>query len=194
MDIRIRDTEACERQPQLVWDTIWIERADGGGGYGDWIMSGPQDQVESRGGLRAEHALHTATLLQLFTDRRADDDDTLPRDDGDRRGWWGDTIRLDDEPAQALGSRLWLLERAVFTPRTFEIARDYVIEALATMAEQGAVARTDVEVSGDQVTGHLYIAVSHYSHDGRRAYEQRFGVLWQQMKNPKQMNFRDRAA
>lgn len=84
--IRVRSAEACERQPQLLWDTIWIQRLDASGGYGDWILAGADDQVESRGGLRAEAALHTATMLCLFTDARAQEDDTLPTNDGDRRG------------------------------------------------------------------------------------------------------------
>ncbi len=63
--VRIRDTEACEPQPILIWDTIWVQRLDASGGYGDWIMAGDRDQVESRGGLRAEAALHTATMLCL---------------------------------------------------------------------------------------------------------------------------------
>jgi phage gp46-like protein len=189
--IRVRDTEACERQPQLLWDTIWIQRLDASGGYGDWILAGAGDQVESRGGLRAEAALHTATMLCLFTDRQAEDDDTLPTDDGDRRGWWGDSVRLDDEPEVPLGSRLWLLERATLTDRTPALALDYAEEALAVLADQGAVARTEVETSADRSTGALFIVVRHFSHDGARVYDQRFGVLWEQTRRPVPMNFGD---
>lgn len=189
--IRVRDTEACERQPQLLWDTIWIQRLDASGGYGDWILAGAGDQVESRGGLRAEAALHTATMLCLFTDRQAEDDDTLPTDDGDRRGWWGDSVRLDDEPEVPLGSRLWLLERATLTDRTPALAQDFAEEALAVLAEQGAVARTEVETSADRSSGALFIIVRHFSHDGARVYDQRFGVLWEQARRPVPMNFGD---
>jgi phage gp46-like protein len=189
--IRVRDTEACERQPQLLWDTIWIQRLDASGGYGDWILAGADDQTESRGGLRAEAALHTATMLCLFTDRQAEDDDVLPADDGDRRGWWGDSVRLDEEPEVQLGSRLWLLERAVLTDRTPEVAKDYAEEALAILSDQGAVARTDVEVSADRSSGALFIVVRHYSHAGVRVYDQRFGVLWDQTRRAAPMNFGD---
>lgn len=190
--IRFRDTEACERQPQLLWDTVWIQRLDASGGYGDWILAGANDQAESRGGLRAEAALHTATLLCLFTDRQAEDEDVLPTNDGDRRGWWGDSIRLEEEPAGVLlGSRLWLLERAVLTDRTPAIAKEYAAEALAVLVEQGAVARTDVEVSVDRTAGALFIVVRHFSHDGARVYDQRFGVLWEQSRQAAPMNFGD---
>ncbi|MFZ4807462.1 MAG: phage GP46 family protein [Hyphomicrobiaceae bacterium] len=189
--IRIRDTEACDRQPQLLWDTIWVQRLDASGGYGDWILAGADDQVDSRGGLRAEQAIHTATMLCLFTDRRAEDDDVLPTDDGDRRGWWGDSIRLNEEPEVPLGSRLWLLERAVLTDRTPGLAKDYAEEALAVLADQAAVARTEVETWSDATAGALYIAVRHYSHDGTRTYDQRFGVLWAQTSRAVPMNFGD---
>lgn len=187
--IRIRDTEACEPQPQLLWDTIWVQRIDASGGWGDWILAGPSDQVESRGGLRAEAALHTATLICLFTDAHAAADDELPTDDGDRRGWWGDSVRLDGEPDVPLGSKLWLLERAVLNEQTRRRAQDYAEDALAVLAQQGAVARTVVETAIDQLAGHLLISVAHYSHDGHTAYEQRFGVLWQQSLRNAPMNF-----
>lgn len=191
VSIRVRDTEACERQPQLAWDTVWVQRLDASGGWGDWILAGETDQIESRGGLRAEAALHTATLLCLFTDARAAADDDLPTDDGDRRGWWGDSIRLDGEPETALGSKLWLLERVALSEDTRRRAQDYAEDALATLADQGAVARTVVETEINQAAGHLMILVSHYSHDGRTAYEQRFGVLWQQSRRNAPMNLGD---
>ena len=40
--------------------------------------------------LGADDGLRTAVQLSLFTDRRAEDDDVLPANDGDRRGWLGD--------------------------------------------------------------------------------------------------------
>ena len=189
--IRIRDAESCEAQPQLLWDTIWVQRADASGGWGDWILAGPEDQPESRGGLRAEAALHTATLLCLFTDARAADDDELPTDDGDRRGWWGDSVRLEGEPEVPLGSKLWLLERAVLNEETRQRARDYAEDALAVLREQGAVARTEVMTEIDQAAGHLFLEVRHFSHDGAMAYEQRFGVLWRQTLRNAPMNFGD---
>lgn len=193
MEIRIRDTEACERQPQLLWDTIWVQRTDAAGGFGDWILARADagDQVESLGGLRAEAALHTATLLCLFTDAPARADDVLPANDGDRRGWWGDSVRIDGEPDTPMGSRLWLLERAVLSDRTAQAAEDYARESLGTLIEQGAVARTDISTTIDKSIGALFLVVQHFSRSGEKTYEQRFGVVWQQTLNAARMNYGD---
>jgi phage gp46-like protein len=191
MEIRIRDTEACEPQPQLLWDTIWYQRTDAAGGYGDWILARDGDQVESLGGLRAEAALHTATLLSLFTDAPARPDDVLPANDGDRRGWWGDSVPIDGEPTKPIGSRLWLLERAVLTDQTAAHAKDYAQESLATLVEQGAVASTKIETWVDRQMSALFISVEHYSRTGEKTYSQKFGVLWQQSQNGARMNYGD---
>lgn len=192
VQIRLRDTEGCERQPQLLWDTIWVQRLDASGGYGDWAMAGPGDQTESLGGLRAEAALHTATMLCLFTDQRLPDDIANPSADGDPRGWWGDSIRLDGEPEVPIGSLLWTLERAALDSRLAMLARDHAEAALAVLAGQGAVARTEVEAEIDRRSAALLLRVRHYSRDGARSYEQRFGVVWGQERRPAQMNFGDR--
>lgn len=193
MLIRYRDQEACEPEPQLLWDTIWVQRLDASGGYGDWMIASTGDQVESLGGLRAEAALHTATLLQLFTDCRLPDGRKDPAGDADPRGWWGDSLRLDGEPEAPLGSLLWTLERAPLTDRLAREARDIVADAMAVLAAQGAVARTDVETAIDRRAASLMITIRHYSHDGARAYEQQFGVLWAQASRNAPMNFGDRS-
>ncbi len=196
--VRFRDAEACEPEPHLLWDTVWVQRLDASGGYGDWILAGSGDQVESRGGLRAESALHTATLLQLFTDRRRPDSGPYAArpgagEDSDPRGWWGNSIRLDDEPDAELGSLLWTLERGVITDRLAAEARAIVEDALAVLAAQGAVAATEVETSVDRRQQSLLITVRHYSQAGARIYEQRFGVLWHQSARNAPMNFGDRS-
>lgn len=191
--IRIRAEEACDPQPNLLWDSVWVQRLDGSGGYADWIMAGAGDQPQSRGGLRAEAALHTATMICLFTDRRLPADQTNPADDGDPRGWWGDSIRLDGEPEGELGSLLWTLERGTLDERTALLAKDYAAEALEVIARQGAVARTDIDSVADPVRGRLMLSVRHYSADGSTVYDQRFAVLWQQERQPKPMNFGDRS-
>lgn len=189
--IRTRALEACETQPHLLWDTIWVQRVDASGGYGDWILAGPGDQIESRGGLRSEAAIHTATMLQIFTDRRLPDDLANPFDDGDPRGWWGDSIRLEGEPDVPLGSLLWTLHRSILDSRIALLARDYAEEALKVLLDQGAVARTDVATVHDEVAGTLFMTIRHFSQDGAKIYDQRFGVLWDQERRPAQMNFGD---
>lgn len=188
--IRIRDAEACApRQPHLLWDTVWVQRLNASGGYGDWLLAGPDDQAASQGGLRSESSLHTATLLCLFSDRRLPEGYAAPNDDGDRRGWWGDSVKLSGEPAGEFGSLLWTLERSRLDDRITQLAADYAREALQTLIEQGAVARTDVTSESDTLQGTLMLSVRHFSADGAKRYEQKFAVLWEQEKAPRPMNF-----
>ncbi len=191
--VRFRDAEACEPSPQLLWDTIWVQRLDASGGHGDWILAGSGDQIESRGGLRAEAALHTATMLCLFTDRRLPDGLQHPSNDSDPRGWWGNSIRLDGEPDVEMGSLLWTLERRTISDRLVMEAEDFARDALAVLAGQGAVARTEVAGELDRAQSALLLVVRHYSQAGTAVYEQRFGVIWQQTLNPAPMNFGDRS-
>jgi phage gp46-like protein len=59
----------------------------------------------------------------------------------DRRGWWADAFdqvnALDKLAPESFGSRLWLLMREKQLPKTRERVRDYVLEALAWMIEDG---------------------------------------------------------
>lgn len=98
--------------------------------------------------LTSDTSLRTAILLSLFTDRRANDDDSLPDDTDDRRGWWGDSL----PPATAAtgwqtGSRLWLLSRAKQTDETARRARDYAEEALVWLTDSGAADAVTVETA-----------------------------------------------
>ena len=64
---------------------------------------------------------------------------------------------------------------------------------MAVLAEQGAVARTDVTTEIDRRSGALLIRVVHHSQSGQRIYEQRFGVLWEQAGRNAPMNFGDQS-
>lgn len=195
MQIRIRDSEGCEVQPHLLWDSVWHQEIGAEGGFADWHLESPVadgGDPANQGGLRARATLHTATMILLFTDARAPEGEALPDMSEDRRGWWGDSYPLPGEPEDArLGSLLWLLERSPLDDATRITARDYVAEALDTLRLQGAVARTDVDVVTDILAGRLEILVRHYSHSGATIYDQRFDVLWRQEITPAQMNFGD---
>lgn len=110
--------------------TVWVPAA----GRGDWTLAGRD--------LASGHDLATAVIISLFTDRRADADDIIPDGTGDPRGWWGDTGRL-----RPLGSKLWLLERAMKTEATRLRAEDYAAEALAWLVEDGVAADVQVAAS-----------------------------------------------
>ena len=92
--------------------------------------------------LKVDHGLRTKVIISLFTDARAHDDDVLPSDDNDRRGYWGDTYA-----GGIKGSRLYLLERAKEIQDTLDKAKDYAAEALYWFIEEG-IAQT-VKVTTD---------------------------------------------
>lgn len=122
--------------------------------------------------------LVSAMYLSLATDRRAADDDALPANDGDRRGWWGDEFALVEQ--DRIGSRLWLLDR---TTRRADLARDaaiYTDEALAWLKSDGVLADLDIEVELNQ-TG-LFIEIVAHRPDGT-SVEFRYPHVWEGQSN-----------
>lgn len=192
MLFRIRETEACDAQPLLYWDSIWIQRLNASGGYCDWILAGENDQPESRGGLRSEAALHTSTQLCLFTNARLPEGMQPPDDSGYRGGWWGNSIRLEGEPAEEFGSLLWTKARAPLSDRLGLEIQDICEDALAVLRDQGAVARTDVGVEIRRQQGFVGITVRHYDETQALKYDQQFDVLWAQAAQNAPMNYGDR--
>lgn len=124
-------------------------------------------------------SLRDLTWISLFSDRRADPADVLPDPSGDppyRGGWWGDSFDEDGEDGDdQFGSRLWLLARGVVTDSTVARAQNYVVEALAWMARDGLVARTDVEAERFDHT--IAMTVRHTRQDGS-AETVRYADLW----------------
>lgn len=188
--IRLREKEQCGEQPFLSPDIVIKVAADYA--YADLAIADPVETM-NRGGLRSREALQTAVLIQLFSDARARDEDVLPDMlDPDRRGWWGDSVGRVPEQGQAnIGSRLWLLRRSPLTPDTAVIAAEMVHEALQPIVDQGAVSHFEVETESSYMrlatsapeTGVLAIAVRGYDTDGQRSYDQRFEVLWDQVRD-----------
>ncbi|WP_431282728.1 phage GP46 family protein [Humitalea sp. 24SJ18S-53] len=97
------------------------------------------------GGLATDAGLGTAIYISLFTDRRATVDE-MP--EGDRRGWVGDVLAMDDD---RIGSRLWLLKREIASEDVRQRAEDYAAEALAWIVEGNLAAA--VEVAAEWLTG-----------------------------------------
>jgi len=92
--------------------------------------------------LATDDGLETAVILSLFTDRRATSADVLPEGQSDRRGWWGDDMPLvaDDR----IGSRLWLLGREKQLATVLVRAREYALEALQWLLDDGIAERVEV--------------------------------------------------
>jgi len=193
MRVRIRDTEACEPASTFIWDSAFFNRPDASGGYADWIMAGPDDPAEQRGGFRARMMLATSVLIQLFTDKRLPEGDENPGDTGDPRGWWGDSIKLPDEPEGFVtGSLLWTLERSILNAETAQRAKDYALDALDWLVSQGAASRFDVEVETRIPEGILVIHVDGFDHAGKPLLNAAYDVLWAQERNPAPMTYRSR--
>ncbi|NNM69859.1 MAG: phage GP46 family protein [Gallionella sp.] len=122
---------------------------------GDWVQqSVPGADLESDSGLQ------TAVLISIFTDRAALPDDVIPDGSGDPRGWWG------DDPEHPIGSRLWLLHRAKQTNETLLRAKDYLIEAVQWLIDDGAVAKFDIVVQW-AAPSLLGATVTAYRQDGQ---------------------------
>lgn len=93
--------------------------------------------------LAVDDGLETAVIISLFTDRRADPDNPLPDESGDRRGWWADAYpRIEGD---RIGSKLWLLSREKQLQSVVNRAREYAREALAWLVDDGIARRVTVE-------------------------------------------------
>lgn len=128
--------------------------------------------------LASDRGLATAVALSLFTDRRAETDDTPPSGDArDRRGWWADQFAAVE--SDRIGSRLWLLDRSKRSNETVLRAQEYVREALAWMLEDRVVENIDVtvETTGARIT----IAVG-LKRPGRDPVSFRFAHSWDHLQ------------
>lgn len=133
---------------------------------GDWTVLSP--------GLSSDDGLETAVVISLFTDRRASDDDTLPAG-FNRRGWWADAIT--DIPGDQIGSKLWLLCREKQLPAVVSKAREYALESLQWMIEDGVA--QGVNVTAEIVrTGVLGLAVEIVKPD-KTVARYRFENFWE---------------
>ncbi len=133
----------------LLWDPVQ--------GIADMALSGPDLQTDS--------GLRTAVIISLFTDRQAEPGDVIPDGSTDPRGWWGDmpiaASQQDSPPASTdfIGSRLWLLDRALQTNETLRRAESYAQEALAWMTAAG-VAGSITAAASFPAIGQIALAIS----------------------------------
>lgn len=178
--MRIRIDEGASAQSLLLWDSVWQPDQ----GFADWSIA-EGDETGNRGGLRARASLATAVTLALFTDVRCPDSHPLRYlADGDQRGWWGDGIDVRADLGEApLGSLLWLLERAPLTADIVERwAPQFAQDALAPLVKRQVCVRVEVEAVANELRSRIELYVRLYGRDGTRIFDQRFDVVWQQIR------------
>jgi len=138
------------------------------------------DWAVADGDLADDGGLYTAVAISLFTDRLANPDDPLPASGGDRRGWWGDAYLPDLANGQAdnIGSRLWLLARAVQIPQTAQQAQAYCREALQWLVDDGVAALVAVPLPTFPQPGMMAIAVTIVQQAAAGPVNHRFDAQW----------------
>lgn len=104
-------------------------------------------QMADRDLLR-DPGFETAVIISLFTDRRAENEDVLPDNTDDRRGWWGDVLNEDSDK---IGSRLWLTSRSKNTSEVLPLIEEYVKESLQWMVDDGAAEFIEVAALRDGI-------------------------------------------
>lgn len=99
-----------------------------------FFYTGPQyaDVALDGADLIRDQGLENGALISIFTDGRADPEDTLPDAGGTLRGWWGDELLESPFP-----SKLWLLERSTITSSTLTLGEQYHQDALKWMVSDG---------------------------------------------------------
>lgn len=130
------------------------------------------DLALAGGDLATDAGLQTATILSLFTDRRALPEDELPDGTTDRRGWWADAY--NERP---FGSRLWLLHREKELDSVLRRAKEYTEEALAWMVEDRVASAVEVEAENLR-RGTLLIRTAIIRGDGS-VLERNYEYVWQ---------------
>lgn len=135
---------------------------------GDFAVSG--------GALSSEPDLQTAVLISLFTDRRAEADDSLPDQTLSLRGWWGDALS-----SRRIGSRLWLLSREKQLREVVNRAKEYAEEALAWLVDDGIAKRVTVHAEIVQ-TGMIGLAVLIERNQAQPA-RFRYELAWKQLRS-----------
>lgn len=110
------------------------------------------------GDFATDSGLENAVLLSLFLDARADDDDTLPDRETDRRGWWGDEFFTGDEEDH-IGSKLWIIAREKQTDDVLVLANTFAEESLAWMIDDGVASSVTVTSSFEDESIKLLVEI-----------------------------------
>jgi len=168
------DYDPCAPQPLLLWDTDMSFDPETLRQYGDWSLDGIS--------LQDDNMLASAVWLCLFTDRRAPDDQALPGDSDDPRGWWGDAVDVRGNLGETpLGSLMWLYERSSLTDNTRKGLEDAAYDSLECLVTQGMIADRFVSVVIDKTRGIADVRVTLYAQNRQKVFDAKFTRVWQQI-------------
>lgn len=169
-------TTCCETPQSGGWDWIPVEQSmstDCAGNLSGCPSCIGEWQIKS-GALAEDNQLHSAVLMQMFTNKRVpNDQNTYITDRINRGGWWGDAFA----PFQ-MGSHLWTLDRAAMNDQTIADAERFIREALQPIIDQGAAASMRISVERDKVGGMLSMIVKLFGSDGRDIYDHQYRRFW----------------
>lgn len=93
--------------------------------------------------LALDAGLETAVLISIFSDRRVTLE-KLPDGETDQHGWWGDEFL--ETAGDQIGSELWTLARAKRTVATLTQAKQFILEALQWMIDDGVASSIGADV------------------------------------------------
>ncbi len=176
MEVLIRQNEACQPDPFLLWDSTWNKAA----AIADWALAG--NAPLNSGGLAATAALETAVVLCLFSDQAMPANHPLASyvRDCDPRGWWGDGVDVRADLGEApLGSLLWMLWNMPLNLAA-QWAPPLAQQALAPLQTQGAVVEIDCSAEITSLNG-LTLSVNLFGEKGALVYSGKFNLVWQQI-------------
>ncbi len=104
---------------------------------------GTQFDINAAGyDLSTDSGLRSVVIVSLFSDRRANADDTIPDGTTNLRGSWLDTY--PELSGHLIGSRLWLLSREKELPEVLPRTKLYAEEALQWLIERGVANAVEV--------------------------------------------------
>ena len=111
-----------------------------------------------KGDLVGDDSLGTEVMVSLFSDVRAEQDE-LPPEYKDLRGWWADALLALQGDEQGLGSKLWLLRRQKQLESVLVRAEAYARSALQWLMDEGLADAVNVSAE-NPVQGTLVLTVS----------------------------------
>lgn len=158
----LQSAGATQIYPDLVWN----------GFVGDLAL-------DSNTGLQAQHSLHTAIIMLLFTDAKCAPEELKSEFNGDRRGWAGDSFDIDKTNGETeLGSKLWLYRRHELTDETARQIEFEVRRALQPLLNQHVVAKMNIVAQTVKTQSRINLTIELFGRDGGILHAPKFDLLW----------------